>query len=265
MKTILIVESNAPEAVDYNRSRNMPIAADTYAAALRANAAQLTVKIVEPYRTPLTQNDLEGIDGIALTGSGVPWSVEAPEAAVLRSAGEMVLKSGLPVIGSCNGLQLAALLLGGKIGASPNGLEVGLARDIKITPEGRTHPMMATRSDGFCVPCVHRDEVQQLPSAATLIAYNDHCPVQAMVYQANGVDYWGMQYHPEMPIHAVADCVLDTSSIFSESLELAKDLRCAESDLDAAARLGGKPEEMAEKIRTTELANWLSHIKNTQA
>lgn len=265
MQTILIVESNAPEAVDRSRSQNLAIASRTYETALRANAKHLSVVVAEPYRTPLTQNDLEGIDGVVLTGAGVPWSVDAPEAAALRAAGEIVLKSGLPVIGSCNGLQLAALLLGGTVGASPKGMEIGLARDIKITPEGRSHPMMASRSDGFSVPCVHRDEVQKLPAAATLMAYNDHSPVQAMVYQANGVDYWGMQYHPEMPIHSVADCVLDATSIFSESSKLTSDFRSAETDMDAVARLGGKPEEISEKVRTTELANWLSHVQNTQS
>ncbi|MBY6142167.1 gamma-glutamyl-gamma-aminobutyrate hydrolase family protein [Leisingera daeponensis] len=261
MTKILIVESNSPEVVDHRRARNLPVASTYYEAALRANAEHLSVAVAEPYRTPLSQSDLETADGVVLTGAGVPWSVEATEARVLREAGELVLKAGLPVIGSCNGLQLAALLLGGKVGTCRKGMEIGLARNIRMTPDGRTHPMMATRSDGYCVPCVHRDEVQELPPGATLMAYNDHSQVQAMVYDVNGVDFWGMQYHPEMPISSIADSVSDETSIFMNASSLVSDLRIAETDLDAATRLGGKSEELSEKARTAEIANWLAHVQ----
>lgn len=258
---ILIVESNAPETVDARRTRNLPVAADHYAVALRANAERLSVVVVEPYRSSVTDDDLIDVDGVVFTGSGVPWSVDTPEAAPLRSTGELVLRSGLPVLGSCNGLQLCAYLLGGSVGASPNGLEIGLARNIKITPEGRAHRMMAGRRDGFCVPCVHRDEVQRLPAAATLISQNDHSPVQAVAYQAHGVDFWGMQYHPEMPVSAIASAVQDSTSIFGAAQSLVRDLHLAETDQDAAARLGGNRHDLGERARTTEIANWLQHIQ----
>ena len=158
-------------------------------------------------------------------------------------------------------LQLGAVLLGGKVGASPNGMEIGLAQDINLTPSGEHHPMMAGRSHGFCVPCMHRDEVQALPDAATLIAYNSHCPIQAIGYQANGVDFWGVQYHPEFPAGYVAGIVQDQVGIFSEVGNQANDLRIADTDPDAASRLGGNQKDLVEGIRVTELTNWLSHIK----
>ncbi|MEH6631777.1 MAG: type 1 glutamine amidotransferase [Halopseudomonas aestusnigri] len=264
MPTVLIIESNSPEIVDRARSAQKATAADFYEAALKENAPNIEVRVAEPYRKSLSRDDLLDIDGVVFTGSGVAWSTDAPEAAMLRRAGQLVFNTGLPTIGSCNGLQLAATLLGGKIGPSPKGMEIGLALDIKLTAEGRNHPMMLGRRDGYCVPCVHRDEVQRLPDGAKLIAGNDHSPIQALVYNANGVNFWGMQYHPELPTTAIADYVQDAQGIFSKAQNLAEDLLAAQTDPKAAYRLGSKPEDLLEKVRTTELSNWLSSCLRAQ-
>jgi len=261
MLTIVILESNTPQMVDADRAKGQAISADHYAAALKSIGPDLEIRVAEPYRQPLTLADLDGADGVVFTGSGVNWSTDAPEAAVLRDAGEMVFNTGLPTIGSCNGLQLAVTLLGGAVGASPKGLEIGLARDIELTIGGRLHPMMQGRRDGFCAPCVHRDEVQRLPDGALLIAGNAHSPVQAMTYCANGVDFWGMQYHPELPIVAIADYVQREDSLFAKGTGLVADLRAAGTDMDAAMRLGCTPDDLREPVRTTELANWLAYIR----
>ncbi len=261
MLTVLILESNTPQMVDVDRTRGQTISADRYAVALKANAPDLKIRVAEPYRKPLTMVDLDGADGVVFTGSGVNWSTDAPEAAVLRAAGEMVFNTGLPTIGSCNGLQLATILLGGAVGASPKGMEMGLARNIELTAEGRLHPMMQGRRDGFCVPCVHRDEVQRLPDDAVLVAGNAHSPVQAMTYNANGVSFWGMQYHPELPTVAIADYVQNEDSLFAKGADLAADLLAAGTDLSAAMRLGCTPDDLRESVRTTELANWLAYIR----
>ncbi len=264
MLTILILESNSPDIIDRARSDQRATAADYYEAALKANKPDVCVRVAEPYRNAFSQKDLEGVDGVVFTGAGVAWSTDAPEAADLRTAGEMVFQAGLPTIGSCNGLQLAATLLGGAVGASPNGMEIGLALDIKLTPEGYKHAMMAGRRDGFCVPCVHRDEVQRLPDGATLIAGNEHSPVQAMIYHANGVNFWGMQYHPELPPPAIADYVKDARGIFGLAKNLAEDLLVAETDPAAATRLGSTPEDLRESVRTTELVNWLNYCSGAR-
>lgn len=127
---ILILEAKTPELVDATRAKGLATGSDYYAAALKSRSADVCIHVVEPYRTALTQEDLDGIDGAVFTGSGVAWSTDAPEAAALRKAGERVFNAGIPTIGSCNGLQLATVLLGGTVGAWPNGMEIGLARDI---------------------------------------------------------------------------------------------------------------------------------------
>ena len=71
-----------------------------------------------------------------------------------------------PALGSCNGMQRAASVLGGASQETRNGREDGLARNIRITPEGQSHPMLAGRQSGYAVPCTHRDEVTQLRDGA---------------------------------------------------------------------------------------------------
>ncbi|WP_421701723.1 type 1 glutamine amidotransferase [Aliiroseovarius sp.] len=251
--TILIVESNSPE-ITAGR-----LAATPFVETLAALDPRIGTRIVAPYEAPL--EEVEGVDGIIFTGSGVNWSVDAPEAAPLRDAMELALGAGAPIWGSCNGLQLAALVLGGAVGASPKGQELGLARDMTLTDAGAGHAMMAGRAAGFAAPCLHRDEVQRLPEGAQLLAGNDHSPVQAMVYEQGGVRFWGTQYHPEMSPRSVADG-LRGYGLFQDRLADLEALEQAEEDADAARRLGSSPAELAPPNRARELANWLDFVRN---
>ena len=160
----------------------------------------------------------------------------------------------------CNGLQLAAVVLGGDVGASPNGFEMGPARNLTRSDAGAGHAMMAGRGDGFAVPCIHRDEVQKLPEGAVLVAGNEHSPVQAMVYEAGGVDFWGTQYHPEMSMADVASS-LAGDELFSGKDSPVADFALADRDEAAAQRLGTSTAELAINARARELINWLAHVR----
>lgn len=172
---------------------------------------------------------------------------------------------GLPVWGSCNGMQLAAVLLGGTVRASPNGRETGFARSVVLTERGQGHPMMTGRETGYSVPCTHRDEVGTLPEGAELVAGNAHSRVQAFAYAKNGVDFWGAQYHPEFSAAFVAGLVAHRSDGSAETQGLIDDLSRADTDPDTARRLGGRAEDLRLVLRATELRNWLAHVDVTQS
>ncbi|WP_052261647.1 type 1 glutamine amidotransferase [Leisingera sp. ANG-M1] len=257
MTVILIAEGNTPE---------MAAGGDAGSAAFvrsfAAVAPQAEIRICAPYAGAAAKEVFAAVDGIVFTGSGVPWSVDAPEAAPLRAAMELALDSGRPIWGSCNGLQLASVVLGGAVGASPNGIEVGLARELQRTEAGRAHPMLAGRQDGWAVPCIHRDEVQRLPEGAVLLAGNAHSPVQAMAYEQGGVRFWGAQYHPELRITDVGRNVQE-NAVFCGHASLAADCAAAETDAGAAARLGTSPQALAPETRLRELANWVAMVTGT--
>lgn len=255
MTTLLILEGNPPDMVATGNSASVG-----FIRSFLALAPTTELRIGSPYAGPLAESSFDGVDGIVFTGSGTSWATDAAEAAPQRAAMEVAFGTGLPVWGSCNGMQLAAVVLGGAVGASPRGLEVGLARDTQLTDAGRAHPMMAERRDGFAVPCVHRDEVQRLPEGATLIAGNAHSPVQAMAYAAGGVDFWGVQYHPELAARDIATYVR-ARGVFESMAAMAEDLEAADTDDAVAARLGFAPGDLALENRARELVNWLAHVE----
>lgn len=260
MTCLLIVESNTPELVAAAIARGETGLATLFANAMRRIDPELEIREVAPYEG--ASMDLEGVDGIIFTGSGVDWPVMADPSKPLYQAMETALQSGLPVHGSCNGMQLAAHVLGGRIGLSDKGPEDGLAVGIELTEAGRSHPMLAGRADGFAVPCIHSDEVQELPAGAVLLARNAHCGVQAYEYAVNGVDFWGCQYHPEYTASFVADVL---ERIGRTSQQTRDDLRVAETDPAAATRLGTTPNAQADDVRMLELANWLAHVERQKA
>ncbi len=256
MTRILILESNTPDMVAAGLSDAQPFV-DTFPVLVSG----LNLTVAEPYAAPVDADQLHNADGIVFSGSGVEWGVDDPRAAPLARAMETVFDTGLPVWGSCNGMQLAAVVLGGASGTSPNGREDGIARDIRLTDAGRAHPMMAGRTDGFGCPCVHRDEVTTLPEGATLLAGNAHSPVQAFVYDQDGVDFWGTQYHPELAAPTIAQWLRKRPGLKA----MAADLDVAEDDPGAAARLGTTPAELAVQERAIELQNWIAHVRAREA
>ncbi|RED52138.1 type 1 glutamine amidotransferase [Aestuariispira insulae] len=264
MPRILIVEGDTPDLLDRAARHGLPGNAGIYARSLLAIDPNLKISVVEPYAAGFDLQAFlpDAFDGIVFTGSNVPWSVAAPDARPLRVTMETAFRSGTPVLGSCNGMQMAALLLGGEVAESPNGMELGIARGITLTEEGRSHPLHSGRRPVFACPCVHRDEVRRLPDGAVLTAWNKHTPVQAMVYETGGVTYWGMQYHPEATLREFADLISLPGCIFAEGGDLVDDLRVADSapQGDAARRLGASEDDLEPAMRSRELANWLSML-----
>jgi len=254
MTHIVIIEANTPD---------MSPAAVAFADVFAMLDPDVSVTVCKPYVNQLTAVNFADCDGIVMTGSGVAWSTDAPQGAQQRAAAELAFATGRPVWGSCNGMQLAATVLGGAVGASPNGIEVGVARNTRRTDAA--HPMFAGRGDTWSVPCIHRDEVQRLPDGAVLTATNDHSSIQAFAYTNNGVDFWGTQYHPELTTKQIADFMRDPTRIFSDHTHMIPDLDNAETDTDAAGRLGTTPQALSFEHRTRELANWLAHVKSQKA
>lgn len=245
MTILVIVESDTPDL-----SGNAPV----YAPVLASLGAES--RVVSPYVAPATAGDFEGADGVVFTGSGAPFGTGDPEAAPLRAAMALAFEAGLPAFGSCNGMNLAASLLGGETGPSPNGYEVPLARDLELTEAGRAHPMMAGRPLRFSAPCIHFHEIRALPDGMTVLAGNAHTPVQAVAYEQGGVSFWGTQYHPEFSLSVVARA-MERKGLGAP--ETWADLHAAESDPAAAARLGAGA-ELRPETRVTELRNWVARI-----
>ena len=257
MTALLIIEANTPDMIALGGA-----AARGFQKCLAVIDPDLDIRIAAPYVADIEPDSVDDIDGVIFTGSGVAWSADAAEAAPQRKAMETIFAKGIASWGSCNGLQLAAVVLGGSVHASPNGLEVGVARATRKTDAGKAHPALIGRPDTYSVPCIHRDEVKQLPKGALLLAENDHSPVQSFAYAQDGVDFWGAQYHPELESADIASYLKKPGTLFEKKAHIVEDLILAETDPNAAARIGTTLADLQPEMRTIELANWLVHVKD---
>ena len=142
MTRILIVDSNGP---------GLPALGPGFAAVLQELSGSITCSLCAPYLGLALPDEV--FDGVVFTGSAVAWCVDAPEGRALRDIWRQVTRWQVPIWGSCNGMQLAAFMLGGICAASPHGDEEGLAEAITLTDIGREHPMMQGRASQFRAPC----------------------------------------------------------------------------------------------------------------
>jgi GMP synthase (glutamine-hydrolysing) len=256
MLKLLIIDSNPNALNEEIRAIAGTGLGEGYAAVLHALEQDLETEVIAPYDgDPLP--DPDSFDGVVFTGSSVDWHTDDARAEPLAAIMRTVFQKGIPTLGSCNGMQLAASVLGGSSRASPKGREDGLASHIQLSEQGKTHPMMTGRKQGYAVPCTHRDEVIRLPEGAVLLSGNNHSKVQAFSYTLHGVCFWGMQYHPEFSTEFIGAYLQDKDRVPPQTIE---DLKSATRDKAAAERLGTSCADQHLSGRTLELQNWLNML-----
>jgi len=205
MLNILIIEGNSREIIERNRSEGIDLASTCYKNALSIHAPEANYDITMPFvpeqGTPLT--DLDQYDGIVLTGSGVNYTPSHKEAKPYMDALDVILGSKKPILGSCWGMQSVSVALGGESKPNDKGVEAGIAMQIKLTDEGVLNPALKTLPKTFNSPCIHRDHVTRLPVGAKHLAYNDVSENQAMSYDLEGINFLGVQFHPELEFNYI--------------------------------------------------------------
>lgn len=277
MTRILVAEGNTPDLLQGRTARGLPWTAEAYGAALAQFAPGIEIEVTRPYFDgwDLQAIDFDRIDGMAVTGSGVSWSGANERARPFWQLYERAFASGTPALGSCWGMQTAAVVLGGETGAGPNGVERGFARAVTLTEAGRDHPLHRGRRAPFDVLCMHRDDVTRLPAGAVATATNAHTGVQAMAYDQGATQFWGMQYHPEITLEDVAfyfsqsteawfgDAATENAVASGTRLvDVAPDLRAIAADPAGTEALQKRyavgTEILAFDRHAVELRNWLS-------
>jgi GMP synthase (glutamine-hydrolysing) len=243
---------------------------ESYAAVLREIAPDATVDIGFPADAdPRIPAPLASYDGVVVTGSALTIHRREPESLRQVEFARAVFAKGLPMFGSCWGLQLATVAAGGEVRANPRGREVAFARKVTLTDAGRTHPLHAGRSLAFDAPAIHADEVATLPPHAAVTATNAMSQVQAAEIHAGASVVWAVQYHPEFSLADVATLIrrygqrLVDEGLFASPADLeayARDLVALETDpgrRDIAWRLDIGAELIEPTARRREIANWI--------
>ena len=211
---------------------------------------------------------LASYDGVAITGSALnvyDGGVHIERQIELARA---VFAAGVPFFGSCWGMQVAVAAAGGRIRPNPLGREFGFARRIELAEAGRRHPMFRGKPSVFEAITVHRDDIEQLPEGATVLASND-IAVQALELRHGRGTCWGVQYHPEYSFAEIAATALRYGArlieeqLFADRAELecyVAELRLLEenpSDRRLSWKHGLGDAIQRPSTRLAELRNWL--------
>ena len=269
---LLVMEGNSPEIRALHVAAGGNAASRGYAELLRELLPTATVDICYPgdpgAELPEGQT-LEGYDGVAITGSGLHVYDGGTSVGRQIELTRAVLASGTPVFGSCWGLQVLTVAAGGSVRKNPNGREIGFARAVRLTDAGRKHPMYVGKHEVFNAPTVHLDEVETLAPGTTVLATNQVSNVQSAEIRHNGACAWGVQYHPEYPLHEIATIVRRIGArLIDEGFFITREeIAAFAGDLDAldrdptdkrlSWRYGISKNVLDKRLRTGEIANWL--------
>ncbi|MDP3993669.1 MAG: glutamine-hydrolyzing GMP synthase [bacterium] len=102
-----------------------------------------------------------------------------------------IFNLGIPILGICYGMQLAAFELGGTVRAGQK-REYG-PTEIKI---GKPTKLFRGLKPKQLTWMSHGDQVTKLPRGFGIIAGSSNCPVAAMADETNRI--YGLQFHPEV-------------------------------------------------------------------
>ena len=269
---ILLLEANPAVNCDRAVSFGAVAAGERYAISLRSACPE--IQITKAYGADLDKVlpsgvELAAYDGVVIGGSGLHAYHSDENVTRQIEFARSAFEAGVPILGSCWGLQISVLAAGGVVRPSPFGREVGIGRKITLTPEGSGHPLFAGKSSVFDSPCIHLDEVTHVPSGGTVLATNRHTRIQALSFQHCGTDFCGVQYHPEFNLFHLSRLNTmygemmveggyhqDLDAVTRHSGEM-ETLAADHTRSDLAWKLGLDQDVLSDEIRTLEIRNWI--------
>jgi GMP synthase (glutamine-hydrolysing) len=153
--------------------------------ARRVREARVYSELV-PYDAPVEEIMARKPEGIILSGG--PNSVYGKEA---PRVDERLFDLGMPTLGICYGMQLMALELGGKVGATQI-REYGRS-DLRVKEHGMLFAGTPTEQRAWTS---HGDAVFAVPEGFAITAETPSVPIIAFEEPSKG--FFGVQFHPEV-------------------------------------------------------------------
>ena len=272
----LIIDGYASENRERLRASGMTIAADLHVRMLRRLEPTAAIDVIFPSDPGLSMpsiDDLRAYGGIIWTGcdKSLADSGDSDVEKQLEIA-RTILRAETPSWGTCWGLQIMAVAAGGEVRRNPKGREIGLARKIRLTPEGQSHPMYAGKSAVFDALASHLDIVTGVPRHALVLAGNELTKVQAMAFHYGKGTFWGVQYHPDYDTRELARLMVtrETALISEGFFEDGQDFQTHITHLESLAenpqnrrlrwQLGIDKDVFSIDTRQREFGNWLKEV-----
>jgi GMP synthase (glutamine-hydrolysing) len=272
----MLIAEGTPTAWQAERAEfGLPPNFSLFATALRLHQRDVRCSVLNiadgesfPFGTALAD-----FDGVMFPGSPLHIYDQTPTVTRQIEFARAAFATGVPVWGSCWGLQVATVALGGSVRRNPRGRELAIARAITVTEAGRIHPLLASRPPVFDALCSHLDEIEALPPNAEVLATNELSAIQAMAARTpQGGSFLGTQYHPEHTLAVSAALIeMRVTELVEEGfgiepteiIAMAADYRTlagAPTRRDLIWRYGIASEIIDPIRRTTEIGNWLETV-----
>ena len=272
MTRILIFEGNTLEWQDMARRAGLRTTAECYSESLLAAFPTLSLDILHAadrgqHLPPGAA--LSDYDGLVVTGSILHAYDDQFEVSnqidLIRQFGG----TGKPILGSCWGLQSSVAAAGGEVAKCTVGAEIGIARKITQTDDGRGHPMYVGKPISFDAPCYHGDIVTRLPSDSVVLSANAHSEVQSATFKVVNSTVWGVQYHPEFDLRQLEQIMKTyASDLIEEGLfaslsdaedhcRLVRGLIAEPNDKALQWRLAIGDDILKDAVRQAEIRNWV--------
>lgn len=273
---ILIVDGYTRAGREQLQSGGASVAADLYVGMLTRCAPPATqFEVLFPSDEGVEmpgRDQLETFDGVAWTGCSLSLCDDVAEVNGQLQLARDAFALGIPGFGSCWAAQIAAVAAGGTVARNPRGREMGIARKITLTDEGRSHAMYAGKAAVFDAFTSHEDEIVELPPGAVVLGGNAWTAVQALSVRHDAGEFWGLQYHPEYDLHEMARLTYcridklialgffadrDAAQLYIDRLEQLHD---DPERRDLAWQLGIDADVCDEHTRTVEVRNWIDQL-----
>lgn len=272
----LVIDGYTESAREQLQGGGASVAADLYVHMLqRCGPDGTTCEVVYPSDPGANLphgDEIRAFDGVAWTGCSLCLNDETVEVCRQVDFARETFAAGVPGFGSCWAAQIAVAAAGGRIEANPHGREMGIARKIQLTPEGRGHPLYEGKPSVFDAFISHDDEITHLPPGAICLASNAWTRIQAVCVTHQSTQFWGLQYHPEYDLHELARltfCRIEklvrlgffqSEPAAREYVDLLEALHEDHSRKDIAWQLGIDADVMNEDVRLIEVRNWINRL-----
>ena len=274
--SFLIIDGYAKASRDDLNAAGMQLASKLYGDMLQRNLPEANYDVVLPSDPGVeipTEKDLEKYSGILWTGCNLCiFDEQNPSVAKQIELAKRCYEVGIPSFGSCWGLQVSVVAAGGKVAPNPKGKEMGIARKIKLTPEGEKHPLFNGKPPVFEAYISHDDMVTEIPEGGVILAANDFTPVQALSVTHKKGTFWSVQYHPEYNLHEMACLIVAREEklielgFFKEPKELQllvdkmKALYKEPDRKDLRWQLVIDDDVLSDEIKECEFRNWINEL-----
>ena len=248
-------------------------AGDLYTRMLEKCRPGCQIDVIFPADPDVTlpgDSELRDYDGIAWTGSSLTVYDDDRSVTSQIELAKAAFTARIPSFGSCWAAQIAVVAAGGRCARNPRGREMGIARKIWLTAEGRAHPMFTGKPSVFDAFISHEDEITHLPASGMTLASNAFSQVQAVTVTHRGGVFWAVQYHPEYDLHELARLThcrtqklihqgfFANTDAVADYVEKLETLHRNPDRRDIAWQLGIDSDVMSEDIRLVEVRNWVN-------